>query len=61
MADDPQSRRERARRLRQEIDALKQGRAPGPPSSPRDFLDQRAREAKEASHEDDEAPSGDQR
>jgi hypothetical protein len=59
MADEPEARRERARRLREEIDALKEGRAPGPPSSPREFLDQRASEAPDEA--DDEPPPGEQR
>jgi hypothetical protein len=62
MADEPEVRRARARRLREKIDALKKERAPGPPSSPREFVDQRAREASEAPDEaDDEPPPGEQR
>ena len=48
MADDEQARRERAERLREEIESLKGGRPPKPPSSPRELADEAAREAAEA-------------
>jgi hypothetical protein len=44
MSDDEQVRRERARRLLEEIEALKSGRPPGPPRSPREFTDEQAHE-----------------
>jgi hypothetical protein len=61
MADESEARRERARRLREEIDAVKEGRAPAPPRSPREFLDRRAREASEVDENDDEPPPSEQR
>jgi hypothetical protein len=56
MTDEAKARRERARRLREEIDALKEGRTPRPPSSPREFLDQQAREANQVPDEADDEP-----
>ena len=45
MTDDEQARRERAERLRRKIDELRSGEADkGESGSPREFLDEQARE-----------------
>ena len=54
MNDDEAQRRERARRLREEVDALKSGERGGPPRTPREFVTERAREAEENEEEDEE-------
>jgi hypothetical protein len=51
MADDEQARRERAERLREEIEALKSGRSRPAPKSPREFVDQQAGKEHEAEDE----------
>jgi cell division protein FtsB len=54
--DDNQARRERADRLRAEIDALKSGNE-GPPDSPHEFVERRAREQRELPSEEPERDS----
>ena len=60
MADDEQARRERARRLREEIEELKSGRPPDePPSSPREFVERLTE--REAEPDEDEEIADDER
>jgi len=56
MADDDQARRERAERLRKEIDALKKGGPKRRPTSPREFTEKAAREEAEAESEREPEP-----
>jgi hypothetical protein len=56
VVDDEHARKERAERLREEIDALKTGRPKRHPASPREFTDRPAR-AEEEAHAEDENPA----
>jgi hypothetical protein len=48
MVDDEQARRERAERLRKQIDELRSGEGDkAEPQSPREFLEEKAREERE--------------
>jgi hypothetical protein len=49
---DERARRERAQRLREELDALRSG-SRRPPSSPREFVEQQAREEEQQGHQHD--------
>jgi hypothetical protein len=53
--DDEQARRERAERLREELDALR-GSPRRPPRSPREFLDEQARKERESDEDHPESP-----
>jgi hypothetical protein len=55
---DEQAGKERATRLREEIERLKAGRA-SKPDSPREFTDQEAEAAEHAQPDDQEAPAED--
>ena len=60
MAEDEQARRERARRLREEIEELKSGRPPTePPGSPREFVERQTPCEDEPDAEQDEAADDD--
>jgi hypothetical protein len=43
--EDEQARRERANQLREAIQEIQGGRSSGPPRTPREFTEERAREA----------------
>ena len=55
-ASDDQARRERADRLRAEIDAIKSGDE-APPDSPHEFVERRAREQREVPTEEPDSDS----
>jgi cell division protein FtsB len=53
-ADDEQARRERAKRLRRQIDELRSGEGgKEEPQTPREFLEEKAREEREHQERDD--------
>jgi hypothetical protein len=56
MADDEQARRERAEQLRREIERLRSGERNEPPRTPREFVEEKAREEKRRAEEADEEP-----
>jgi hypothetical protein len=56
MADDAEARKERAKNLHEEIEALKSGRPPRPPSSDREFVEERMHELDEAEPDQKQRP-----
>ena len=56
MADDAEARKERAKNLHEEIETLKSGRPRRPPSSDREFVEERMHELDESEPDQEQQP-----